>query len=80
MGNFWRLKEHSLIIYCDIMPKSQYFGVREVLQKHLLLCSGLLKNISTLTNMHIAIAELLEVMFSNPSMTKLHNERQRDLK
>lgn len=80
MGNFWRLKEASLVIYCDMMPKSQYFGVREVLQTHLLLCSGSLKNISTLTNMHVAIEELLEVMFCNPSMTKLHKERQQDLK
>jgi hypothetical protein len=80
LGNFWRLKEASLVVCCDMATKIQYFGVREVLQKHLLLCSGLLKNISTVTNMHTAIEELLKVVFSNLSVTKLHKESQQDLK
>jgi hypothetical protein len=45
-------------------PKSQNFGAREALQKHLFLNSGLLKHIYGAMNMHIK-AELLEVVSSN---------------
>jgi hypothetical protein len=78
MENFWRLKEASLVMCCDMTHKSQYVGVREVLQKHVLLHSGLLKNISTVMNMHVAIENLLEAVCLT-RVTKLHKESQRDL-
>jgi predicted nucleic-acid-binding Zn-ribbon protein len=49
----------------------QKCGVREVSQKHLLLCSGLLKLISIAMKMHTVIKE-------NQSMTELYKDAQKD--
>lgn len=54
-----------------MMPMGQNCGVREVSQKHPLLCSGLLKHISIAMKMHTVIKE-------NQSMTELYKEAQQD--
>lgn len=62
------------------MPKIQSFVFREVTQRCPLLCCGLLKHISTSVDIHSTVDELLESMFSNPSVTKLCKENQHDPK
>jgi hypothetical protein len=40
------------VLYCDTVPKCQNTEVREVSQRHPLLCSILLKHVSVAVNMH----------------------------
>jgi hypothetical protein len=47
-------------------------------QRHLLLCSGLLKYISMVMNMHSTVEELFGTGFSNHSKLKLCGKSQRD--
>jgi hypothetical protein len=54
-----------------MIPMGQNCGVREVLQKHPSICSGLLKHISIAMKMHTVIKE-------NQSMIELYKEAQQD--
>jgi hypothetical protein len=49
-------------LYCGMMPESQSFGVREVLQRHPLLCNSELKHVSMATNIYTTVKELLGVL------------------
>jgi hypothetical protein len=51
-----------IALYCDMMPKIQNYVVKEVLWRHPLLHSGLLKGISAAVNTHITVEELLEMV------------------
>jgi hypothetical protein len=55
-----------------MMPKSQNVGVGEALQKHPLLCNGLLQNVFEAMNIHTTLEELLGAVFSIQSLTKLY--------
>jgi hypothetical protein len=62
-----------------MMPKSQNFGARVASQRCLVLGNGLLKHISTATDMDSTVEELLEASFSNLCTSKLYKESQQGM-
>jgi hypothetical protein len=48
-----------IALYCDMMPESQNYVVKEVLWRHPLLHIGLLEDISAAANTHTRVEELL---------------------
>jgi hypothetical protein len=57
-----------------MMPNGQNSGVKEVLQRRLLLNNGLSKHVSVAEDMHTVVVGLSEVSFANPSLTKLYKQ------
>jgi hypothetical protein len=59
-----------------MMPKSQNFGARVASQRCLVLGNGLLKYVSTATDMDMTVEQLLEAVFSNLCTSRLYKESQ----